>query len=47
MKIFLAGENQKKHIIPFVHGENYEGLFGGDREQILASRERERERERE
>lgn len=43
MKVFLAGENQKKHIIPLVHGERYEAVFGGDRKQALASRERERE----
>lgn len=32
MKIFLAGENQKKHIIPLIHKNNMK-LFGGDREQ--------------
>ena len=46
MKIFLAGENQKKHIIPFIHEKNYEVISGGNREQALALRERERERER-
>lgn len=46
MKIFLAGENQKKHIIPLVHGEKHEVVFGRNREQTLALRERERERER-
>lgn len=43
MKIFLAGENQKKHIIPFIHKKYYEAVFGGDREQALALRERERD----
>ena len=43
MKIFLAGENQKKHIIPSVHKENYEVISGVNREQALALRERERD----
>lgn len=43
MKIFLAGENQKKHIIPFIHEKNYEVISGRNREQALALRERERE----
>ena len=34
MKIFLAGENMKKCIIPAVHGE-IENLFGGGGEQKI------------
>lgn len=45
MKIFLAGENQKKHIISLVHREKHEAVFGRNREQTLDFRERERERE--
>ena len=36
MIVYLAGENQKRHIIPFVHGGYNENISCRDRAEALA-----------